>query len=101
MHIIEVVIEGRAGRVAVIKCTRGGRVAVVLADGTFKADATDEDSLGNAAAVLQMHLDGRVGGAGDIADYLRVIRLVADMKRRRRTLPDITTCRGPRRTCRE
>ena len=61
----------------------GKQVIGIRGDGAagvfdLNADTRDERSQQYAAARLQQNLDGYVGTAGDVADYLRAIQTFAD-----------------------
>ncbi len=57
---------------------RDGRTAVVTEGFQLLGDACDAEHNAKVARILQATLDGYRGTAGDVADYARVIQMLAD-----------------------
>jgi len=69
-------IEGR--RLVKAIEARDGRTAVVTEGFQLLGNARDPEMNDKVARILQATLDGYRGTAGDVADYARVIQMLAD-----------------------
>lgn len=83
MRIRRIEIEGARGKATLSR--DGADIVIVVEghehpcmDGTWRAGASDLARQGVVARTLQRALDGYDGTAGDVADYARLLEILAD-----------------------
>jgi hypothetical protein len=88
MKTTQMTVEGAKGWANITRREAAGNMVIAIhGDGAaglfgFSADTRDERSQQYAAARLQRELDGCQGTAGDVADHLRPIQMLADQPRK-------------------